>query len=453
MRSSRLFVGGALTITALFATITISQVAGQNSKKEATFNRDVAPILHKNCAACHRPDDIAPMSLLTYKDARPWAKSIREQVSTRQMPPWRADPRHGEFANDARLSSQEIETIIIWVEQGAKEGDAKDMPPAPRFVEGWKMGQPDVVISMLEDYTIAPTGPDEYVTFVVPTGFTEDKWVRGIEMRPGNRRVVHHGHVFVAAPDPANPGKLKLPIRLRTGNLGHAGANWPVVDDGCSSPDGGRQPGQAPSISDFTLISYLPGRQPDIWPDGYAKRIPAGSSVIFQLHYSRTTGAPEKDRTSVGLIFAKQPPEHEVKRIEVRNFLFKIPPGAESHRVTACYTFDRDVQAMGYTAHMHFRGKASRFEAIYPDGRRETLLDIPDYSFNWQMSYKLKRPQPLPKGTRIVITSHFDNSSRNKFNPDPAKTIRYGEPSDEEMADGWIEYIEDKPESGGRGKK
>jgi len=420
-----------------------------------TFSHDVAPIVYQHCVACHHPNDIAPMSLLTYKEARPWARAIEQAVLTRKMPPWQADPHYGEFSNDPRLNETEIATIKQWVDTGAKEGDPREMPAIPSYPDGWRIGKPDVVIPIPKDFVVKTNGPDQYEYFNVPTNFTEDRWVQAVELRPGNRLVVHHAHVYLFNPpstsaakkDVKTVKKQEVAFTILDGEVHHINPAMPVVDDGCSSPDGGDWPGHRPSESGTILGSYLPGKEPDVFPAGYARKIPKGATLQFQIHYHPGSIAEDQiDRTSVGFIFAKEPPKQPLRRIDIQNMLFEIPAGDPDHRVTACYTFDKDVEFMSYTAHMHLRGKDMKFEAVHPDGRRETLFSVPNYDFNWQNEYKLKHPVPIEKGTKIIITAHFDNSVNNKDNPDPTKTIRYGEPSTEEMMGGWFEYIlPDKP--------
>jgi hypothetical protein len=386
------------------------------------------------------------MSLLTYKDARPWARAMKEAVLTRKMPPWQADPRYGHFVNDPRLTPDEIRTLQTWADSGAKEGDPHDLPPAPVFVQGWKIGTPDAVIPIPAEYVVKAHGLDQYVYLRAPTNFDEDRWVTAVELRPGNRRVVHHAHVYVYVPHDnaasAKPAQAKTtePFIKRDG-LGHINPMMPVVDDGCQSPDGGDLPGASPKESNI-LGSYLPGKAPDIFPAGYARKIPKGAVLEFQIHYNpNAISGDETDRTSVGLIFSKTPPEQQLRRIDIHNYLFRIPAEDGDHRVTACYTFDRDVDLTSYTAHMHLRGKDMTIGALHPDGRREVLLSVPNYDFNWQTEYQLAQHVRVEKGTRIEITAHFDNSPNNRANPNPGKTIRWGEPSDEEMMDGWLEYV------------
>jgi mono/diheme cytochrome c family protein len=288
------------------------------SPKEVTYNRDVAPILYKNCVVCHRPNDIAPMSLMTYKDTRPWSRAIREAVVQRKMPPWHADPKVGDFLNDPRLSDADIATIDAWFRTGAKEGDPKDLPPAPVFAEGWHI-KPDIVFTIPE-FTVNSASQDDYEYVYVPTNFTEDKWVQAAEVLPGDRRVVHHATVSVITADKvakevAEHGKPDAGVdkyHYRTGKVLHLRADAPVVDDGCSSPDGGGVPGMSSGYINIVPGIYLPGHLAETRPPGYALRIPAGAYLQYQIHYSNRTGEDVKDRTSIGLVFAREPVRHEI---------------------------------------------------------------------------------------------------------------------------------------------
>jgi hypothetical protein len=390
---------------------------------------------------------MAPMSLLTYKAARPWARSIKEKVVSRQMPPWHADPHYGQFANDRRLSQQEIDTIVAWVDQGAKEGAPKDLPAAPTFPDGWKIGKPDVVLSMQEDYTLEATGSDEYINFIMPTSFKDDVWIRAAEIHPGNRKVVHHVIAFIQTPQfqaqwKATQGKPSArSIFYQDGTLIRTKLEAPTYDDGCTAPDGGFARGSGQEGLGLPLCFYTPGKDLDIFPDGMAKAIPAGSNIVIQVHYSKTTGKLEKDRTSVGLFFAKEPPKKVLTSFGVINHYFRIPPGADNHEVKGCYTFSRDVELFTLLPHMHVRGKDMKYDVIYPDGKRETVLFVPNYNFNWQTLYKLEKPLVLPKGTRMIVTAHYDNSEKNKYNPDPTKTVRFGDPTYDEMMVGYFDYV------------
>jgi uncharacterized protein DUF3471/copper type II ascorbate-dependent monooxygenase-like protein len=447
---SLLFTGGFLAVLSAIASTAVSASDPNSGAKSVTFSKDVAPILFKHCADCHRPNELAPMSLLTFKDSRPWAKSIKEKVVNRQMPPWHADSHFGQFTNNRSLTQPEIDTIVAWVDQGAKEGSQKDLPapPAsPRSADGWKIGKPDVVLSMQEEYTLDPSGSDEYINFTMPTSFKEDVWIQAAEIHPGNRKVVHHVIAFIQTPQfqaqwKSTQGKpSKQSIFYQDGTLIRTKTDAPAYDDGCSAPNGGFARGSGQEGLGFPLCFYTPGKDTDVFPPGTAKSIPAGSNIVIQVHYSKTTGKVEKDRSSVGLFFAKAPPDRVLTSFGVINHYFKIPPGADNHEVKACYTFSRDVELLTFLPHMHVRGKDMKYEAIYPDGKRETVLFVPNYDFNWQTLYKLDKPLALPKGTKLLVTAHYDNSERNKSNPDPTKIVRFGDPTYDEMMVGYFDYV------------
>jgi hypothetical protein len=435
----------AVSLVSVFCFL--ASTNANDGKKSVTFTKDIAPIFFKNCVGCHRPDYPAPMSLLSYKDVRPWARSIKEKVLTRTMPPWSADPHYGEFSNDTSLSQRDIDTIATWVDQGAKQGDPRDLPPPPQVSELWEISKPDVVIAMQQEWKGEATGLDENLEFSVPTGFTEDKWVQAIEFRPGNRQAIHHAVVLIQTPDMmkadesnASASGSEKSIFLIQGTNRQVRDDVPVIDDGCSAQrEGGGNNAR------FALTVYAPGRNADIWPEGMAKLIPKGSNLVFQMHYSKKTGKPEKDRSSVAVLFARKPVEKMVLSMDIMNLYFRIPAGAENHQVTACSTFKQDVQVMAFMPHMHVRGKDMKYEAIYTDGRRETLINVPRYNFYWQMLYKLKKPIVIPKGTRIAVTAHFDNSTRNKYNPNARQAVRFGDSTNDEMLAGFVDYIVEKP--------
>jgi hypothetical protein len=450
-------------LTILAAAFFASPLSGADglakSKASITFNKNVAPILYKSCVECHRPGEATPMSLLSYKDARPWARSIREKVVSREMPPWHADPRVGQFSNDASLTRDQIDTITAWVEGGAKEGDPRDLPPAPKFVEGWGIGQPDMILKMPEEFTLEAKGPDEYRHFLIDPGFTEDKYVQIAEARPGNRRIVHHMAAFIFPPPPGAQSRIALtsemiekmlanldPILYSEGFLRRLKPNVPVYDDGCMLPNGGggnQLDGSGQFMIGTMLAKFAPGGKPEIWEPGTVRKIPAGAKIFLQVHYARTTGQVEKDRSMIGLVFAKQPPRKELLTHMISNNYFRIPPGAENHRVTACWTAPEDIHLISAAPHMHNRGKAMEIKVFYPDGRSEVLLNVPRYDFSWQISYNFKQSIAIPKGTRFMLTGYLDNSAKNRNNPDPAKAVRFGDPTYDEMMIGWIDYTRD----------
>jgi len=444
--TSFLLVTGLCSLTPAVGQAAPPQASGP--QKEVTYTKDVAPILFKNCAVCHRPNDMAPMSLMTYKDAQPFARQIREKVVQRSMPPWHADPSVGEFSNDLRLSDADITTIDMWVRTGAKEGDPKDLPPAPVFPVGWHI-KPDVILTIPE-FHVSASMMDDYEYIYVPTNFTEDKWIQAAEVMPGDRRVVHHATVSVVsaadvAKREAEHSKADAGVdkyHYRTGKVLHMRPDAPVIDDGCSAPDGGGVPGESSGYLNIVPAIYLPGHLAETRPPGYALRIPAGSYLQFQVHYSNHHGEDVTDRTSIGLVFATEPVKHEIGQYEIWNNMFLIPPNDNNHRVTSCYTLPKDVTAIAYTAHMHFRGKSMTTKAVYPDGHEEVLLNVPHYDFRWQEAYFLKHQFLLPKGTKLVTTAYFDNSFDNPLNPDPSKTLRWGEPSDEEMMGFWLQFAD-----------
>src|SRR5262245_47594715 len=345
-----------LTIAALGGLMLLganSLSADSKSKRDVTFSKDVAPILFNSCAECHRPNAIAPMSLLSYKEARPWARSIKEKVVNREMPPWSPDPKYGQFTNDCRLSQQDVDTIAAWVDQGAKEGNTKDLPPKPEFLNGgWQIGKPDAVFEMQEEYTIEPDAPDNYINFFIPTNFKEDKWIQAAEVQPGNRKLVHHVIAFIQTPEmmarrKENGGTLRRgnasSMMYLDGTLRRVKMDAPVADDACADQamSRSRAGGGGEENEGALLAGYAPGKQIDRWPEGTAKRVPAGSTIMFQMHYSTYRGAlqkAEKDRTRVGLIFAKEPPAKMIVTGAVANLTFKIAAGAENHEVKACLT-------------------------------------------------------------------------------------------------------------------
>jgi len=439
-RSLSLFFVAGLVATGLL----LSQRAGNAREKvpaSATFTKDVAPILYAKCANCHHPGEAAPMSLLNYKDVRPWAKSIREKVVNREMPPWYADPNHGEWANDARLTPDQIETIKNWVESGAKEGEAKDLPAQPKFSDtGWRFGQPDAVLSMTEDAAIPVDGTLAYKYYAVPTNFDEDKYVQFAEIKRGEASVVHHVIITVR-----EPGDTPLPpageIKANVQRVNPENANAGQQRQQPQQQQRGQRRGNNP---DGQLVGWAPGMEPMMLKPGQAKLIKKGSVLVFQMHYT-TTGVAAKDRTKVGLWFAKAPIEKRVitQGVFVDPQKLVIPPGDANFESRSSFTFPEDVHIQLFMPHMHVRGKDFIYTLVYPDGTKKVLLNVPKYDFNWQLTYLTKEPIAVPKGSRIECVAHHDNSANNKFNPDPTVTVRWGDQTWEEMMIGWIDYTID----------
>jgi len=373
-----------------------------------TYTKDVSRILQKNCQECHRPGQIAPMPLLTYDDAAAWSLMIREVVSDGRMPPWHADSKVSKFSNDRRLSDADRDTLLAWINAGCPEGDKKDLPKQRDFTNGWTIGQPDVVLSFKDAVTVPAKnvkGVMPYKYVFIPTNFDEDKWIQAVEARPGNHAVVHHIIVYMAK-------------------------------------GGKREKNIADGIGSGMLVAYAPGDLGSVFPPGSAKKLPKGATLAFQMHYT-PVATEQTDKSSIGLIFAKEPPKSEVKTRAITQQIFAIPPGADNHKVTSKTTFTQDVVLYSMFPHMHLRGKSFKYDIIYPDNKRETILSVPRYDFGWQSNYLLEKPLRLPAGTKIECTAHFDNSSKNPNNPNASRYVFWGEQTWEEMMIGFCDYAVD----------
>jgi peroxiredoxin len=382
----------------------IARVKQTKADGAVTFTKHVSRILQKNCQECHRAGQIGPMELLTYQDAVDWSETIREVIQDRRMPPWYADPAHGKFSNDRSLTKEERDNLKVWLDNGMPKGDEKDAPEPLKFAEGWRIGKPDVVFTMPKAYTVAPKTEKSSIRYqyaTVQTNFKEDVWVQAAEARPGNRKVVHHIIVYVRAP--------------------------------------GQKRDRLDGIGSGFLVPYAPGDMPSVFPEGSAKKIPKGSTLIFQMHYT-PVATRETDRSSVGLIFAKKPPASETRTRSIAQQLLFIPAGASNQKIKSTTVIRQDSMLLSMLPHMHLRGKSFEYEAVYPDGKTEVLLKVPQYDFNWQTVYRLEKPRLLPAGTRINCTAYFDNSKNNKNNPNPSKPVMWGEQTWEEMMIGFIDY-------------
>jgi hypothetical protein len=449
-------VGSIAALAGIGFCLSTSAVVGVVAAPQApaagvvpTFSHDVAPILYARCVGCHRPGEVAPMSLISFKEVRPWAKSIREKVATRVMPPWHADTRYGKFRNDLSLPQREIDTLIRWVDGGAPEGNPAEMPKLPAFAEGWQLGTPDQVFEMQADYEIPARGTIDYQYFEVPTNFAEDRWMQAGEVRPGDRAHVHHIIVYVRDPKPSTrPAVMSVrPIlsSVPQPTQSPTAAQTPATAAPREAPAISRAPARAPLGGDAMLVNWAVGEDAPVFLPGNAKRIPAGATLIFQVHYT-TNGTPGRDRSRLGLTFAKEPPAREIRTGLISNAVFSIPAGAPNHTVEAEAGFSEDVKVWSLHPHMHLRGKDMTFTATYPDGRQQILLSVPKFDFGWQTDYWLAEPLLLPKGSKIHVSAHFDNSAANKANPDPAATVRWGDQTWEEMMIGFFTYsVEGRP--------
>jgi hypothetical protein len=423
-----------------------------------TFTKDVAPILFTNCTNCHRPGEMAPMSLMTYKDARPWARSIAAKVADGTMPPWHADPRYGSFVGARGLSVAHKETIAKWVAAGAPEGKAADLPPAPVYTDGWNIGTPDEVLSMQEDYPIPATGEIPYQYLVVPANFAEDRFITDWEIRPGDRRAVHHLLLYLLAPKEVAEAQMKQRQQMMLGRMfgpkpdaNAAAAPRPVppfemaccvqIPDGEEGgrplpPEQRKDPGPnyraRPVGMSSGMGGFSPGGAIRHFPEGMGMRIPKGYSMVFQMHYT-TYGKATTDRSKIGLKFAKTTPKTILNTMALINASLSIPPGATNHLVENTMTFNRETVLYSLIPHTHVRGSGWHYEATYPDGRKEIILSVPKYDFNWQHEYVFTTPLVLPAGTKINAKAWYNNSASNKSNPDATKTVTWGDQTWEEM--------------------
>jgi hypothetical protein len=386
---------------------------------DVTF-RDVLPILEARCQSCHRPGEAAPMSLLTYESSRPWAKAIKTAVLTRKMPPWSADPRSGHFLNDPTLTADEIRTLVEWADCGAPEG-APLARPIPASLDGWKI-KPDLIVSLPHPIPVPAKGVVEITEITVPTGFTKDTWVTSIEIRPSNRSVVHHADVFIV---PHVPG-VQYGVPEVTAKLRDA--------DGVAIGKIQKEDAQR-SLLGLEAI-YVPGASPaDYRLHDAAKLIPSGTDFVIQMHYT-PNGTATTDQTRVGFTLAKQKPSRRFITLvptALRDAAhFHIPAGDPNWESHAEVVFEQDAELVWFLPHMHLRGKDMTYRLLCPTGESETVLSV-KYDFNWQLAYDVVKPIVVPKGTRLQVTAHFDNSANNPFNPAPSKDVWWGDQTWEEM--------------------
>ncbi len=391
----------------------------RSASAEVTFNRQIIRIFQQNCQVCHHPGDIGPFSMMTYRDALPWARRIKTETQARRMPPWKPAPGYGEFLDERRLTQKQIDLIARWVDAGAPEGDPQDLPAALEFSDRWTLGDPDLALELDADFTIPGDGRDVYRCFSIPLGLLENRFVTGFEIRPGNRSVVHH-------------------VILFEDSLG--------LSAGIKSPDG--QPGYScfggPGIPPTGAFgAWAPGVRPRMFPDGLGILATAGARMVMQVHY-HPSDTPQSDRTRVGLFLNRGPIRKEYLYFPLLNTDFVIPPGDSSHTVTALFVVPPLVraQAISIAPHMHLLGRSMKVDAIYGDGTRRPLILIDDWDFDWQGFYYFKDPVPLPPLTRVELTAVYDNSEANPRNPNsPPKAVRWGEQTTDEMCLAVIGFI------------
>ena len=373
---------------------------------KVTFAKQIAPLFQKRCEECHRTGGVAPMSFVSYEEARPWARSIREKVITRAMPPFHANGALGRYHDDPRLTAEEISLITRWVDSGAPKGNPRELPKPREWKSTWANGEPDLVLKVRQPYTLRTSTSDQYVFFVFDHVFSEDTWIRSIVTRPGNAGVVHHANTHVVPP------MFKVPEEGYIAGAFEPGARGTVMVSG-----------------------WVPGTNDVLLPEGTAVRIPKGMRFGIQIHYAPT----EKetiDQTSLGIYFADGRIDKSLRMMAGDRRDLQIPAGDPSYSLTAKQTFNTDGVIRFFHVHMHLRGKSYAFRFTYPDGRVETPFEVPNYDFNWQRSYILTQPMRVPKGTQVEFIGTYDNSPRNRFNPDPAQTIHWGEKTTDEMMQG-----------------
>ena len=412
MRVSTTLVG----ICALVLAAGGAQLAAAEAAEGVpTFTKDVAPILYENCVACHRPNHLAPMSLITYEDARPWARAVKAKVLAREMPPWGADSSVRAYRNDASLAQTEIDTVAAWVDGGAIKGNDSDLPDVPQFTEGWSIGEPDLIFTMLEPFRVPADGTVPYSYVTVPTNLPEDTWISAYEFRPGDRRVLHHV-IPIVLEDDGQPATAEVKARR----------------------DRSRTPARGARVG-----GYVPNRLGTVFEDGVAVKLPAGADIEAQMHYT-TIGEEVYDQSSWGVVLAKGPGA-SVRRAgggQMVNFMFAIEPGNPHYKVTASRPIKEDTYLSSMMPHMHVRGKSAKYTVRHEDGSEVVALWVPNFDFNWQLRYELEEPIFMPKGSTLEAEFHYDNSPNNRFNPDPTQTVRWGDQTWEEMMLGYFGTVD-----------
>jgi peroxiredoxin len=386
----------------------LARASTKKPKTEVTYAKHVAPILQKRCQTCHRDGQSAPFALTSYDDAVKRAAMLKEVTTQRRMPPWQADPRYGHFSNDRRLTREEIDTLAAWVDGGLARGDDKDLPKPVAWPKGWVHGEPDLVLTMPEEFEVPADGVLPYKNWIIDPGFDEDRWVRIAEARPGVPGVVHHIVAYIVKEGRRNP----------------------LAADGSLA----------------ILVGWAPGDLGLVCPPDTALRVPKGAKLRLEMHYT-PNGTKTKDRSSIGVTFAKKPPKYELLLSEFANMAFEVPPHDPHYKAEALFRLRADARIVSFAPHMHWRGQDYRYEVIYPDGKRETLLSVPRWDFNWQNVYRFEEPLKLPKGAKLHAVAHWDNSANNPLNPDPSKSASFGLQTWEEMMVGFVAYVWENPDT------
>lgn len=409
MKKTILFITLCTFGLSLYFTNSVSSNVN-GAKTNITFTQHVAPILQNRCEECHRAGGVAPMSLVTFDETRPWAKSIREKVVNRTMPPFHATGAIGRYQHDPRLTDDEIATITKWVDSGAAKGNVKDLPSPRTWKNDWINGTPDVVVKVKQPYTIKPSQKDQYVFFVFDYVFPEDTWIKSVETRPGNLGAVHHANTHVVPP------MFKAPTEGFIAGDFDPGARGTVM-----------------------LAGWAPGVQPVNLVEGTGIKIPKGMRLGIQIHYA-PSDKERSDQTTIGVYFADGTINKHLKVLFGDRKDLEIKPNDPSYSLTSTKTFETDALIRFFHVHMHLRGKAYTFRFTFPDGRVENVFEVPNYDFNWQRVYLLTEPMRVPKGTKVEFIGTYDNSPKNKFNPDPAQTVKWGEKTTDEMMQGRLFY-------------
>ena len=392
----------------LAATAAVAEPAANNAvdTAQATWADGVASVLHENCASCHRPGQVAPMSLLSYQEARPWAKSIRRVVNDRSMPPWFANPEHGDFREDARLSDDEVNLLTRWVAAGAPAGDLAAAPAAPSFNSDWKIGEPDVILSM-EPFEVTDEMEDHYEWVQVTNPLDRDVWIESFEVRPSFMEAAHHNLTYIG-PEGATLESIR--------GLGQLDLQYV----------GGWAPGVMPGKYEEGLRQAASREQHRVLPDA----LPQDPGRRLRWH------RPDTGRSEV----RRRPVDKQVTTMWILDPALNIPAGESAYSSRSAFEVEHDATIFNFTPHMHLRGKSMRYTAKYPDGREEILLDVPGYDFNWQLTYSPQEPLVVPAGTVITVDAVFDNSADNLANPDPSIVVTWGEETTDEMMIGFMDY-------------